>query len=347
MSRMLRICRNWHWEAKNFNSIALQIIRARLTSIAVSDGRFELKVVEVPSLKADASIHIRKGKKIPSFDITLEAKWEGRTAGGDPTKITHGVLRVRDLLYDDVDDDFPVVAGITAVSTGNAASSGGAAVGSLQDVKTRDLARGAATDAVRRHLREFAAQLAAAGGSAEEVAADAARREEEQQKTQKAIAEKAEEKERLFKEQQEVDRAKRAAVAAAEAAAAAEGGSALASTAAALSATSISDGDSRSAASASTAAPATTATAAVNSSSSSGGGAGAGSRAAAEAAASSWNVGAWNWESREFTPWAKARMNELVAGFEIDCLGGHIKIVEVTSVKGDASSIVRKVRDVT
>ena len=57
-----------------------------------------------------------------------------------------------------------------------------------------------------------------------------------------------------------------------------------------------------------------------------------------------WNVSAWAWEAREFTPWARARLNELLAGVDVDVPSGHVKIVEVDSVSGDASVNLRKVR---
>ena len=57
-----------------------------------------------------------------------------------------------------------------------------------------------------------------------------------------------------------------------------------------------------------------------------------------------WNVAAWAWEEREFTPWARARLNELLAGVDVDVPSGHVRIVEVESVKGDASVNLRKVR---
>jgi len=64
--------------------------------------------------------------------------------------------------------------------------------------------------------------------------------------------------------------------------------------------------------------------------------------AAPEVIASSWNVNKWGWEEKEFTPWARKRLNELLAGVDVDVPSGHIRIVEVETVRGDATVSMRK-----
>jgi len=64
--------------------------------------------------------------------------------------------------------------------------------------------------------------------------------------------------------------------------------------------------------------------------------------AAPEVVASKWNVNQWGWEEKEFTPWARKRLNELLAGVDVDVPSGHIRIVEVETVRGDATVSLRK-----
>jgi len=64
---------------------------------------------------------------------------------------------------------------------------------------------------------------------------------------------------------------------------------------------------------------------------------------APDAKASEWNTGGWQWEEKDFTPWSKTRLIELLVGIDIDIPGGHVKVVEVTEVKGEATIALRKV----
>ncbi len=61
-------------------------------------------------------------------------------------------------------------------------------------------------------------------------------------------------------------------------------------------------------------------------------------------AASKWNKGGWGYEEMDVTPWAVAHLKALLNGFHVDLPGGHVRIVEVDSIKGEAAKILRKVR---
>jgi activator of HSP90 ATPase len=56
-----------------------------------------------------------------------------------------------------------------------------------------------------------------------------------------------------------------------------------------------------------------------------------------------WNAGSWTWEEKNFTGWARERLNAILKGFDIDVPGGSVKIVEVASLTGDATINIRKV----
>jgi hypothetical protein len=53
-------------------------------------------------------------------------------------------------------------------------------------------------------------------------------------------------------------------------------------------------------------------------------------------------VAAWGWEEKQFMPWARARLNELLAGVDVDVPSGHVRIVEVDKVSGDAVVNLRR-----
>jgi activator of HSP90 ATPase len=421
--------RSWHWESKSFNKIAEDAgaslrsydvvdfrgdpiesstaspphtptptrihprppaVRSRLLSIVVDDGKYAVRVSEVSRLKAEASVVIRKGKKLPIFDISFGAKWEGKSILG-AAKVSTGELAVTDLMPDDINDDFPV-----RVSQSNA-------VAVEVDAVSKVLAGGPLVKEVRRHMREFVEQLVNLDGGPETLAADAARRAEEKAKTERALLEKAAEKDKIAREQaekekkrkdeeaakakeREKERGKAAPASSSGETGARPGGEAGAAASAAPSAGPVGAGGGKAGPAPSSPLAATAASLAAGPpGGASGGGATSVSKPSAasnaapapkaskskdesdasttmavehtvnlegkvapagnapSAKASVWNAGAWQWEEKEFTPWAKARLNELLAGIDVDIPGGHAKVVEVPEVKGDATINIRKV----
>ena len=60
--------------------------------------------------------------------------------------------------------------------------------------------------------------------------------------------------------------------------------------------------------------------------------------------ASNWNASGWGWEDRDCTAWARARLREVLVGFDVDVPGAHIAVVDVEDLVGEASVTLRKVR---
>jgi hypothetical protein len=356
-------------------------VLSRLRSIVVDDGSVAVRVVEVQPLRAEASIVIRKGKKLPMFDISFTAKWEGKSIVG-AARVATGDAVVTDLMPDDIDDAFPV----RVVPTGTTAA---AVAPTPIDSAALVLARGALVVEIRRHMRDFVALLSSLDGGPEALVADAERRAEEKAKAEAALvgrasqererlAKEGAEKEKKRKEEEKAKTAARAAVAAEAAAAAAAqvvsgpsnapaGPSPLAAAAAAVSSSAGKTAGAPSAAAAAgpAAKPAAAAGGAATKPSSSSSSSAApapppantaiehvvnlegkvvAAGAAPDATASAWNTGSWQWEEKEFTPWAKARLNELLAGIDVDIPGGHVRVAQVTGVRGEATVVLRKVR---
>ena len=104
---------SWHWEEKDYNKVAKQILTESLQSAALTtptgdDIRFTL--VEPTGF---ASVSVRKGKKVVVFEFAISMKFESSTASGtiripefsndelDPTlrvELEHGDESVKDFI---------------------------------------------------------------------------------------------------------------------------------------------------------------------------------------------------------------------------------------------------------
>ena len=67
--------------------------------------------------------------------------------------------------------------------------------------------------------------------------------------------------------------------------------------------------------------------------------------AAPELRASKWNKGGWGYEDKDISPWARKHLKAKLCGFDIDVPGGHIKVVDVEDLRGEAAIILSRVSD--
>jgi activator of HSP90 ATPase len=104
---------SWHWESRNYNKWAEEDVRSKLQAFTASDAAAGLtvRVASLKELKVEATVNIRKGKKIPVFDISFTAVWDAQpsvaaAAGGaepaDAPKVS-GEVKVIDLMPDDIE----------------------------------------------------------------------------------------------------------------------------------------------------------------------------------------------------------------------------------------------------
>ena len=194
---------SWHWETRNYNKWAAEQLTARLAAVvatgaAGSGGKpaVEVKVVKVADMKAEATINIRKGRKIAVVDLTFTVNWEGRATDGSSARVTTGDAKCMDVMQDDADDEFEVRVTLTT-----AAGGGGGGGAALVDAASRECMRTGGAACVRGAVRAVIAALMEHDAALEAIALDAKRRAAEAAKTAAAVAESGAEKERIAREQ--------------------------------------------------------------------------------------------------------------------------------------------------
>lgn len=313
---------NWLWESKSFAKNAVDEIKERLLSIEMEGGGVVVKIVQIHKLTADASLHIRRGKRVATFDISFTARWEGWKAGGprpepggNPSgKQAAGEVTVTDIMQDDVESDFAVNVYMSSISGHNAV-----------DVRSKEVAKAGLPLAVRAQLRAFSAQLSQRAAQADAAATDKAKREEEAKKTAHAVADAGAIAER---ERCTVVQATR-----------------LAETAAAIlpavQAEKAAEQAGRQAQLQDTQPQADVLSLPVPLKVESAG-------AAPEVRPSDWNEGAWSWETRDLSTWSHAKLVELLSNVEFDVPpakaqpGAFLKTIKPDILRVEASASLRK-----
>lgn len=104
---------SWHWEARNYNRFGEETLRRALLAVTTRRGVWELRVVSLSKLAVEATVHIRKGAKLPVFDVSVVAAWEGRATDGSSAAVVTGEAAATDVMPDDVDGDFAVAVTLT------------------------------------------------------------------------------------------------------------------------------------------------------------------------------------------------------------------------------------------
>lgn len=66
---------SYFWEEKSVGKWSEERIKEVLTNFVYKFGGGELKIVSVDKLNGEASISIRKGKKIVAYDYNAKLKW--------------------------------------------------------------------------------------------------------------------------------------------------------------------------------------------------------------------------------------------------------------------------------
>lgn len=74
----------WHWQEKNCLPWSKARLGELLEGLAVvqGEGAVWLKVTQVTSVEGEAYVNIRKGKKIPGYELEIKAAWEGEIREG-------------------------------------------------------------------------------------------------------------------------------------------------------------------------------------------------------------------------------------------------------------------------
>jgi activator of HSP90 ATPase len=129
-----------------------------LKQVEASTGAHRVFISDVKSCKAEASVNIRKGKKITVFEFTFKCAWEGKVIDASGAEeACSGDIDVSEVMQDDLDDFDVRVLLLKATSN---------AIG----VPCKELMRTAGAKAVRNAVRAFAAELHAHDAQLEDLA---------------------------------------------------------------------------------------------------------------------------------------------------------------------------------
>lgn len=79
---------SYHWEEKSVATWANDTLRALLSGFTYRMSDVTMSVTEIASLSGEASVSIRKGKKIISFDYNMDLKWKCVLADADGNQVS-------------------------------------------------------------------------------------------------------------------------------------------------------------------------------------------------------------------------------------------------------------------
>ncbi|CAK71525.1 unnamed protein product (macronuclear) [Paramecium tetraurelia] len=94
---------SWHWEEKNYTTIARQLIEQKIKAIKVESGDIILTNIELKSISGDAQVNIRKGKQVLVYDFDIEVEWRGSNESDE----AEGTYKIKDL--NSLDNDFELI----------------------------------------------------------------------------------------------------------------------------------------------------------------------------------------------------------------------------------------------
>ncbi|CAD8157485.1 unnamed protein product [Paramecium pentaurelia] len=94
---------SWHWEEKNYTTIAKQLIEQKINSVKVQSGDVTLTNIEIKSISGDAQVNIRKGKQVLVYDFDIEVEWRGQNENDE----AEGTYKIKDL--NSLDNDFELI----------------------------------------------------------------------------------------------------------------------------------------------------------------------------------------------------------------------------------------------
>lgn len=79
---------SYHWEEKSVATWADDTLKATISAFTHKMNDATLSIAEITTLTGEASVSIRKGKKIVSFDYNIVLKWKCVLADPDGTEVS-------------------------------------------------------------------------------------------------------------------------------------------------------------------------------------------------------------------------------------------------------------------
>lgn len=175
---------NWHWENKNYTEVAKGLISSKLTNYTWEKDGITVILNKVDKIKGEASINIRKGKQIITYEFEMEVEWSAE----NEVDSCDGTFKLTELNETDL-DDFQVTGIHVKEST------------QISD-KSKEL--------IRKHFKKelqekvfktLNSDLAKFESDPSKIEENKKMREEAAAATKKAQLESGAEKERIFEEQ--------------------------------------------------------------------------------------------------------------------------------------------------
>lgn len=101
---------SYHWEEKSVAIWANDTLRSVLSSFTHLMNDVTMTIVEITTLTGEASVSIRKGKKIISFDYQVVLKWKAVLADADGNQVSQveGKYELPEVCNDDEWDEWEV-----------------------------------------------------------------------------------------------------------------------------------------------------------------------------------------------------------------------------------------------
>jgi activator of HSP90 ATPase len=149
---------SWHWESRKYDAWAEDATKRLLKAVEASSGTHRVRVTEIKSCKAEASVNIRKGKKITVFELTFKCAWEGAAFAGPASEAASGEAEVAEVMQDDLDDSFDVRVMLLKATSNE--------IG----IPCKELMRTAGAAAIRAAVKAFAAELQSHDAELEDLA---------------------------------------------------------------------------------------------------------------------------------------------------------------------------------
>ena len=115
---------SYHWEERNLNEWAGDRMKELLCGFDVDVPAGSLRILDITEMRGDASITVRKGRKLMFFDFVVKGTWEGELvdAEGNVLGTGDGEWEIPDLDQDtDLDDPDEFQVFVKAAHDGGAA----------------------------------------------------------------------------------------------------------------------------------------------------------------------------------------------------------------------------------
>eukprot|EP01138_Halocafeteria_seosinensis_P013765 gb/GECG01014056.1/.p1 GENE.gb/GECG01014056.1/~~gb/GECG01014056.1/.p1 ORF type:complete len:379 (+),score=82.74 gb/GECG01014056.1/:1-1137(+) len=140
---------SYHWEEKSLTSWAKERVQGMFKNFDIDIPGGRITISEISDFHGEASVSIRKGKKLLFFEFEVKGEWEGEMVDGDGNVLAtgDGQFHIPDLDQDtDIDDEMEIK--VTAASDGGA-----------NDIELKEKFRQHGVSKIRELFQQFVDEL--------------------------------------------------------------------------------------------------------------------------------------------------------------------------------------------